>query len=141
MEYGINTQETYSEVYYGIVMFGFKSCSSWYSLIKSRWSGIKLNFEFLILNFFDFRIQELDNGFFEKFGTLLKQQATKTESSAPQDGDSGVGDDVTPNVSIGDIDSEQEESDKANLITDAMGWNVSYIWIWYYLEGEVGKLL
>ncbi|KAJ9577898.1 hypothetical protein L9F63_025244, partial [Diploptera punctata] len=77
----------------------------------------------------DIRIQELDGGFFEKFGTLLKEQT--------EDGMAPVGEDPEPrNVEeqeemsegdsglvLQDSDTEPEELDKNDLITDAMGWN------------------
>ncbi|KAK6635251.1 hypothetical protein RUM44_000502 [Polyplax serrata] len=74
----------------------------------------------------EIRIQELDNGFFERFGTelMLKQQAKVCESAPPQDGDSGVGEDAdTPNVSVDDLDSEPEDISKETFISDAFGWN------------------
>ncbi|KAJ9587180.1 hypothetical protein L9F63_019299, partial [Diploptera punctata] len=82
----------------------------------------------------DIRIQELDGGFFEKFGTLLKEQT--------EDGMAPVGEDPEPrNVEeqeemsegdsglvLQDSDTEPEELDKNDLITDAMGWNIEELY-------------
>ncbi|KAL0270000.1 UNVERIFIED_CONTAM: hypothetical protein PYX00_007554 [Menopon gallinae] len=73
-------------------------------------------------------IQELDNGFFEKFGTCFAQQVSKCESAPPQDADSGVGEDITSSVSIAEIDTEEEDISKRELITDAMGWNIEELY-------------
>jgi hypothetical protein len=79
-----------------------------------------------------FRIQELDGSFFEKFGTLLKEQHAQEENG---DGLASVNeeqqlDDAAetgggPAMALQDSDSEPDDSDKHEFITDAMGWNVS----------------
>ncbi|EEB13181.1 hypothetical protein Phum_PHUM227590 [Pediculus humanus corporis] len=94
----------------------------------------------------EIRIQELDNGFFEKFGTELlhKEQAkvsqsgiTTTSTGQPLDGDSGVGEEITtiPSLSSSSSSSDEDDSDesdreetnKESFISDAFGWNVSYL--------------
>ncbi|PNF14104.1 unc-13-like protein 4B [Cryptotermes secundus] len=88
----------------------------------------------------DIRIQELDGGFFEKFGTLLKEQhahqetggmALVCEEEQPENVElelevpeesGGVG------MALQDSDSEPEESDKHEFITDAMGWNIEELY-------------
>lgn len=88
---------------------------------------------------FSGRIQELDGSFFEKFGTLLKQQHAEEEDGgmAPVREEQEPGNvelelDVPennrgPGMALQDSDSEPEESDKNEFITDAMGWNVSLV--------------
>lgn len=60
----------------------------------------------------------MDNGFFEKFGTLLQEQS----QNGVADGDSGVGDEASPDSSL---DAQDTADATADLIEDAMGWNVS----------------
>ncbi|XP_066997069.2 protein unc-13 homolog 4B isoform X2 [Anabrus simplex] len=95
-------------------------------------------------------IQELDGGFFEKFGSLLKEQvdqATEEElhpkadlveegeeaEELPAD-DDGEGEGEGVNLRMAplpmpeDSDSEPEQIDKEQLITDAMGWNISELY-------------
>jgi len=86
------------------------------------------------------RIQELDGSFFEKFGTLLKQQHAEEEDGgmAPVREEQEPGNvelelDVPennrgPGMALQDSDSEPEESDKNEFITDAMGWNIEELY-------------
>jgi hypothetical protein len=86
---------------------------------------------------FIYRIQELDGGFFEKFGTLLKEQHAQQDTAemAPvceeeESGNVELELDVPAEagvvgMALQDSDSEPEESDKHEFITDAIGWNVS----------------
>lgn len=95
-----------------------------------------------------FRIQEVDDSFFEKFGSILKQVSQKaaleestplaplkeieendgeqkaesylqTETrSIPRDSDSGC-------ETLLDTDSEPDEHEKIDRYVEAVGWNVS----------------
>lgn len=85
------------------------------------------------------RIQELDGSFFEKFGTLLKEQHAEKENGgmAPVHEEEEPGnveleldvpaDNGGVGMALQDSDSEPEESHKHEIITDAMGWNVSLV--------------
>lgn len=93
------------------------------------------------------RIQDLDGGFFEKFGSLLRQKSEIAEEKqstplAPlpedlsqlsdehhlktiEEGENDSGTETLP-----DTDSETEDQDQAkqeDLIGDLVGWNVSNI--------------
>ncbi|XP_021939432.1 protein unc-13 homolog 4B isoform X2 [Zootermopsis nevadensis] len=89
------------------------------------------------------RIQELDGGFFEKFGTLLKEQHSQQEDG---DGLASVREDEQPRsvelqldipeetgegspaMALQDSDSEPDDADKREFITDAMGWNIEELY-------------
>lgn len=95
------------------------------------------------MNIFTFRIQDLDGGFFEKFGSLLRQKSEIAEEKVsaplaplPEDDitipdqlntiEEGENDSGTETLQ--DTDSEHEETDhskKEGLIEDFTGWNVS----------------
>lgn len=96
------------------------------------------------------RIQEVDDSFFEKFGSILKQASLKAalEESTPlaplpdpeeQDGEGkvevelqGESPSLTRDSDSGietmlDTDSEPEDPEKMELYVEAVGWNVSFI--------------
>ncbi|PSN50659.1 Protein unc-13 4B, partial [Blattella germanica] len=93
-----------------------------------------------------FRIQELDGGFFEKFGTLLKEQTAEKENGemAPVEENTHSrkkrnveldldepeenGDYESPLQPLQDSDTEPEELDKNEFITDAIGWNIEELY-------------
>lgn len=95
-----------------------------------------------------FRIQDLDGGFFEKFGSLLRQKSEITEEKitplAPLPSDSSVPEDEVAakeqlrtieevendsgTETLQDTDSEHEEHEqtkKEEFVEDFTGWNVS----------------
>lgn len=95
-----------------------------------------------------YRIQEVDDSFFEKFGSILKQASQKAalEESTPlaplkeaeeQDGEQKVEGDLqaesrsmlrdsdSGNETLLDTDSEPDEHDKIDRYAEAVGWNVS----------------
>jgi len=78
----------------------------------------------------EIRIQELDGGFFEKFGSLLKHQHAEEEDGgmAPALKEELPEDNGAVEMAIQDNDSEPEESHKHELITDAMGWNIEELY-------------
>lgn len=104
------------------------------------------------------RVQEVDNGFFEKFGSILKQASQKAalEECTPlaplkeveeQDGEqrveadleaenSSIRDSDSGNGTILDTDSEPDEHEKIDRYIEATGWNVStyfyFIDFFYY---------
>lgn len=107
-------------------------------------------------NIFFYRIQEVDDSFFEKFGSILKQVSQKAalEESTPlaplkevveEDGVQKIeGDLQTDNGSVSrdsdsgietllDTDSVPEEPDKIELYEEAVGWNVSNNFIYLTL--------
>ncbi|CAG4930001.1 unnamed protein product [Colias eurytheme] len=90
------------------------------------------------------QIQEVDDSFFEKFGSILKQVSQKAalEESTPlaplkeveeQDGEqkeiTEVGatsitrDSDSGNETLLDTDSEPEDAEKMDFYVEAMGWN------------------
>ncbi|XP_069677889.1 protein unc-13 homolog 4B isoform X4 [Periplaneta americana] len=81
----------------------------------------------------EIRIQELDGGFFEKFGTLLKeQQAEESAEPAEEAGNVELELDVPPEngdsgIALQDSDTEAEP-DTHEFITDAMGWNIEELY-------------
>lgn len=94
--------------------------------------------------FIFFSIQELDGGFFERFGSLRRdseaadsndnQTPDKDVSNVSTTTDEGVASDDSANedtvegstTPVASSDSEMETEDPTTLITDAMGWNVSH---------------
>ncbi|GLH12149.1 Synaptotagmin 1 [Gryllus bimaculatus] len=106
----------------------------------------------------DVRVQELDGGFFEKFGTLLKEQAEEQElrEKSPEiiedangeaegvegegggegegegdaEGENGVAHEDGETLPVPeDSDSEPELADKTDLISVAMGWNIEELYL------------
>ncbi|XP_045499382.1 protein unc-13 homolog 4B isoform X2 [Colias croceus] len=107
------------------------------------------------------KIQEVDDSFFEKFGSILKQVSQKAalEESTPlaplkeveeQDGEqkeiTEVGatsitrDSDSGNETLLDTDSEPEDAEKMDFYVEAMGWNVDelYLEILYEILHNVG---
>lgn len=93
----------------------------------------------------------MDGGFFEKFGSLLKEQADQAaEDERTTDGgkdgkesEENGGPEMEPLLE--ENDSEPEETDKEELISEAMGWNVSnyvqnVLWITHGLRDYCGRL-
>lgn len=84
-----------------------------------RWRGRKVG------PVFDRRIQELDGGFFEKFGTLLKEQATQNTAEVIKDEET---------VTVEDTEAEEyekakeEEARKKDLITESVGLNIEELY-------------
>lgn len=93
---------------------------------------------------FFYRIQEVDDSFFEKFGSILKQASQKAalEESTPlaplkeaeeQDGEQKIVSEVgsvtrdsdSGNETLLDTDSEPDDPEKLDLYVEAVGWNVS----------------
>ncbi|OWR43654.1 hypothetical protein KGM_209168 [Danaus plexippus plexippus] len=92
-------------------------------------------------------VQEVDDSFFEKFGSILKQASQKAalEESTPlaplkeveeQDGEQKAVTDVSESRSVTrdsdsgnetllDTDSEHEDSEKLDYYVEAVGWNNS----------------
>ncbi|KAH9630501.1 hypothetical protein HF086_000714 [Spodoptera exigua] len=104
-------------------------------------------------------IQEVDDSFFEKFGSILKQASQKAalEESTPlaplkeveeQDGEQKVEQDSksilrdsdSGNETLLDTDSEPEEHDKVDRYVEAVGWNVDelYLEVLYEILHNVG---
>ncbi|XP_039754928.1 protein unc-13 homolog 4B isoform X7 [Pararge aegeria] len=107
------------------------------------------------------KIQEVDDSFFEKFGSILKQVSQKAalEESTPlaplkeaeeQDGEQKAID-VSENQSVArdsdsgnetllDTDSEPEDPEKVDFYVEAVGWNVDelYLEILYEILHNVG---
>lgn len=84
----------------------------------------------------DIRIQELDGGFFEKFGTLLKEQQAE-EIAKPAEEEGGVELDLDvpmpaqngdSGIELQDSDAEDAQPDTQEFITDAMGWNIEELY-------------
>nr|CAD7458182.1 unnamed protein product [Timema tahoe] len=88
------------------------------------------------------QIQDIDGGFFEKFGSLLREHQDRaleeeylprtTSSSSVEKNikDEEAEEEAAPESlederTLQDSDSEPEQTDKEQLISDAMGWNVS----------------
>lgn len=87
----------------------------------------------------------MDDSFFEKFGSILRQVSQKAalEESTPlaplkeieeQDGEKSEGDcqcsspardSDSGNETLLDTDSEPDDTDKLDLYVEAVGWNVS----------------
>nr|XP_026489849.1 protein unc-13 homolog 4B isoform X5 [Vanessa tameamea] len=107
------------------------------------------------------RIQEVDDSFFEKFGSILKQATQKAalEESTPlaplkeveeQDGEKVVTevsesrsvtrDSDSGNETLLDTDSEPEDPEKVEFYVEAVGWNVDelYLEILYEILHNVG---
>ncbi|XP_035450119.1 protein unc-13 homolog 4B isoform X2 [Spodoptera frugiperda] len=105
------------------------------------------------------RIQEVDDSFFEKFGSILKQASQKAalEESTPlaplkeveeQDAEQKVEldsksllrDSDSGNETLLDTDSEPEEHDKIDRYVEAVGWNVDelYLEVLYEILHNVG---
>ncbi|XP_061378434.1 protein unc-13 homolog 4B isoform X2 [Danaus plexippus] len=108
------------------------------------------------------RVQEVDDSFFEKFGSILKQASQKAalEESTPlaplkeveeQDGEQKAVTDVSESRSVTrdsdsgnetllDTDSEHEDSEKLDYYVEAVGWNVDelYLEILYEILHNVG---
>ncbi|KAJ8716635.1 hypothetical protein PYW07_003262 [Mythimna separata] len=109
------------------------------------------------------RIQEVDDSFFEKFGSILKQasQRAALEESTPlaplkeaeeQDGEQKVEGDLqaesrsilrdsdSGNETLLDTDSEPDEHDKIDRYAEAVGWNVDelYLEVLYEILHNVG---
>lgn len=106
---------------------------------------------------FYYRIQDLDGGFFERFGSLLQQQEIKHEEtilaevpqvaqcrvlneSVPENAgtceDSG---EVATDSGIENVesDSESEEGVKSvDFIEDVVGWNVSIFDVRFFYKNE-----
>nr|CAD7408648.1 unnamed protein product [Timema cristinae] len=93
-------------------------------------------------------IQDIDGGFFEKFGSLLREHQdraleeeylprTTSSSSVEKDRkDEEAEESLEDEQTLHDSDSEPEQTDKEQLISDAMGWNHSG-----YLGGNVGSAM
>lgn len=111
------------------------------------------------------RIQDLDGGFFEKFGSLLRQKSVMDEEQlttplAPlpeivqevegeepaiqmrildvaEEAESDSG-----NETLHDTDSEPEDdgSKQLDFVEGAMGWNVSNIWLFSHLKWHGAKI-
>uniref|UniRef100_A0A1B6LQM9 Uncharacterized protein n=1 Tax=Graphocephala atropunctata TaxID=36148 RepID=A0A1B6LQM9_9HEMI len=64
------------------------------------------------------RIQELDGGFFERFGSLLKEQQTSAEAVET------VQDDVDDEV----VEEEVNKETSANLLAEAVGLNIEELY-------------
>ncbi|KAG8323578.1 hypothetical protein J6590_001295 [Homalodisca vitripennis] len=62
------------------------------------------------------RIQELDGGFFERFGSLLKEQQTNAEAADVAE------DDVEDEV----VEEEIKKETPANLLAEAVGLNPTH---------------
>ncbi|XP_041980361.1 protein unc-13 homolog 4B isoform X3 [Aricia agestis] len=107
----------------------------------------------------DMRIQEVDDSFFEKFGSILRQASQKAalEESTPlaplkeieeQDGEqktvsevgSGTRDSDSGNETLLDTDSEPDDPEKMEFHLEAVGWNVDelYLEILYEILHNVG---
>uniref|UniRef100_A0A2H1V6Q3 SFRICE_011864 n=1 Tax=Spodoptera frugiperda TaxID=7108 RepID=A0A2H1V6Q3_SPOFR len=105
----------------------------------------------------DYKIQEVDDSFFEKFGSILKQASQKAalEESTPlaplkeveeQDAEQKVEldsksllrDSDSGNETLLDTDSEPEEHDKIDRYVEAVGWNVSIFSMFNYFFMEYG---
>ncbi|XP_049703685.2 protein unc-13 homolog 4B isoform X3 [Helicoverpa armigera] len=109
------------------------------------------------------RIQEVDDSFFEKFGSILKQASQKAalEESTPlaplkeaeeNDGEQKVEADLqaesrsilrdsdSGNETLLDTDSEPDEHDKIDRYVEAVGWNVDelYLEVLYEILHNVG---
>ncbi|XP_047522368.1 protein unc-13 homolog 4B isoform X5 [Pieris napi] len=108
------------------------------------------------------RIQEVDDSFFEKFGSILKQVSQKAalEESTPlaplkeaeeQDGEQKViaevgdsrsitRDSDSGNETLLDTDSEPEDPEKFDFYVEAVGWNVDelYLEVLYEILHNVG---
>ncbi|KAJ8723334.1 hypothetical protein PYW08_003246 [Mythimna loreyi] len=109
------------------------------------------------------RIQEVDDSFFEKFGSILKQASQKAalEESTPlaplkeaeeQDGEQKIEGDLqaesrsilrdsdSGNETLLDTDSEPDEHDKIDRYAEAVGWNVDelYLEVLYEILHNVG---
>ncbi|CAH2047152.1 unnamed protein product, partial [Iphiclides podalirius] len=106
------------------------------------------------------KIQEVDDSFFEKFGSILKQvsQRAALEESTPlaplkeaeeQDGEqkevtdlqgSPGQDSDSGNETLMDTDSEPEDPEKIDLYVEAVGWNVDelYLEVLYEILHNVG---
>ncbi|XP_052740956.1 protein unc-13 homolog 4B isoform X2 [Bicyclus anynana] len=107
------------------------------------------------------KIQEVDDSFFEKFGSILKQVSQKAalEESTPlaplkeaeeQDGEqkaidasesqSVARDSDSGNETLLDTDSEPEDPEKVDFYVEAVGWNVDelYLEILYEILHNVG---
>ncbi|XP_045769590.1 protein unc-13 homolog 4B isoform X4 [Maniola jurtina] len=107
------------------------------------------------------KIQEVDDSFFEKFGSILKQVSQKAalEESTPlaplkeveeQDGEhkatdvsecqSVARDSDSGNETLLDTDSEPEDPEKVEFYVEAVGWNVDelYLEILYEILHNVG---
>ncbi|XP_050348303.1 protein unc-13 homolog 4B isoform X4 [Nymphalis io] len=108
------------------------------------------------------KIQEVDDSFFEKFGSILKQATQKAalEESTPlaplkeveeQDGEkvtvaevaesrSVTRDSDSGNETLLDTDSEPEDPEKVDFYVEAVGWNVDelYLEILYEILHNVG---
>ncbi|CAH2084739.1 unnamed protein product [Euphydryas editha] len=104
------------------------------------------------------KIQEVDDSFFEKFGSILKQASQKAalEESTPlaplkeveeQDGEkvvtevsesrSVIRDSDSGNETLLDTDSEPEDPEKVDLYVEAIGWNYFYIICSYRASEEI----
>lgn len=68
-------------------------------------------------------MSELDGCFFEKFGSLLKEQAAQAAAQHVEEGEEAA-----------ESDFEPEELDKKEIISSAMGWNVSINNLFIYRE-------
>ncbi|RVE50828.1 hypothetical protein evm_004577 [Chilo suppressalis] len=109
------------------------------------------------------RVQEVDDSFFEKFGSILKQASQKAalEESTPlaplkeveeQDGDQKTEVDLqsesrsinrdsdSGNETLLDTDSEPDDPEKIDLYVEAVGWNIDelYLEILYEILHNVG---
>ncbi|XP_022115122.2 protein unc-13 homolog 4B isoform X2 [Pieris rapae] len=108
------------------------------------------------------KIQEVDDSFFEKFGSILKQVSQKAalEESTPlaplkeaeeQDGEQKViaevgdsrsitRDSDSGNETLLDTDSEPEDPEKLDFYVEAIGWNVDelYLEVLYEILHNVG---
>lgn len=110
---------------------------------------VKKNLAFIV-DFYCYRIQEVDDSFFEKFGSILKQasQRAALEEATPlaplketeeQDGEQKIEADLqsesrslardsdSGNETLLDTDSEPDDPDKIDLYVEAVGWNVSKV--------------
>lgn len=92
------------------------------------------------------RIQDLDGGFFEKFGSILRQKSINHDESIagrlePFPEEEGVESayaaaheamiaepaDDSGNETLPDSDSEEQQEKQNEFIGDAFGWNVSNV--------------
>ncbi|XP_048485356.1 protein unc-13 homolog 4B isoform X3 [Plutella xylostella] len=142
---------------------------------KKRWKNLKSPFRKAAFSFLvpwkkkqreevsDSRIQEVDDSFFERFGSILRQASRKAEleESTPlapfieneeQDGEKRVDVDLqgeapgpardsdSGNETLLDTDSEPEDPDKIDLYAEAVGWNIDelYLEILYEILHNVG---
>ncbi|XP_028162943.1 protein unc-13 homolog 4B isoform X3 [Ostrinia furnacalis] len=109
------------------------------------------------------RIQEVDDSFFEKFGSILRQasQRAALEEATPlaplkeaeeQDGEQKIETDLqsesqslardsdSGNETLLDTDSEPDDPDKIDLYVEAVGWNIDelYLEVLYEILHNVG---